>query len=95
MLQTIAIKCITILSNGEEIEKKLASRNEAANKSQAMDGVLGPNTFYVLASIAKEKNIPFNGVVDKPLLDAMINICGKNEYDESEIQRQIKDYKTD
>jgi hypothetical protein len=55
LLQSIAIKCVSILTNGEEIEKKLTSWNEVAYKSQAMDGFLGPNTFYVLASIAKEK----------------------------------------
>ena len=55
LLQALAIKCVTILANGEKIENKLASRNDVAFKSQAMDGILGPNTFYVLASIAKEK----------------------------------------
>ena len=40
-----------------------------------MDGILGPNTFYVLASIAKEKNIPFNGIVDQKLIDTIVDIC--------------------
>ena len=78
LLQALAIKCVTILANGEKIENKLASRNDVAFKSQAMDGILGPNTFYVLASIAKEKWIAFNGVADKSLLDTMINICKEN-----------------
>gem|GEM_PF-6945253 len=71
----MAIKCIKKLANGEKIEEKLKSRNGSTFKSAEMDGILGPNTFYVLASIAKDRNISFNGVVDKPLLDAMINVC--------------------
>lgn len=77
LLQTIAIKCVNIINTKESVENKLSSRNEVAYKSQAMDGILGPNTFYVLASIAKEKNISFDGVVDKPLVDQMISICGE------------------
>ena len=75
LLQALAIKCIKKLANGEKIEEKLQSRNGSTFKSAEMDGILGPNTFYVLASIAKDRNISFNGVVDKPLLDAMINVC--------------------
>ena len=75
-MQTIAIKCVQKLADNEDIESKLSSRNDTKNKSKAMDGIMGPNTFYVLASIAKEKGIKFNGIVDKTLLNEMISICG-------------------
>ncbi len=75
LLQAIAINCVKILANKDDVEKKLSSRDDLKYKSQAIDGFLGPNTFYVLASIAKEKGISFNGIVDKKLLDTMMNIC--------------------
>jgi len=40
-----------------------------------VDGILGPNTFYVLASIAKDQQVTFDGLVDETLLDKMISIC--------------------
>lgn len=76
LLQAIAIKCVNIINQSESVESKLTSRNGTSFKSASIDGIVGPNTFYVLASIAKEKGISFNGVVDKPLLAAMISICG-------------------
>ncbi len=76
LLQAIAIKCVNIINQNESVENKLTSRNGTNFKSASIDGIVGPNTFYVLASIAKEKGISFNGVVDKPLLAAMISICG-------------------
>ncbi|MCX6825476.1 MAG: hypothetical protein NTY80_04640 [candidate division SR1 bacterium] len=77
LVQAIAIKCINKINAGESVENKLTSRNGTAFKSQAIDGILGPNTFYVLASIAKEKKISFNGMIDKRLLSEMIKICGE------------------
>ena len=77
LLQTIAITCVEKINGKESVTNKLSSWNGLSFKSQAMDGILWPNTFYVLASIAKEKKISFNGSVDKPLLEAMIGICGE------------------
>jgi len=77
LLQAIAITCVEKINGKESVQNKLTSWNGLSFKSQTLDGILWPNTFYVLASIAKEKGIAFNGIVDKPLLDAMISICGE------------------
>lgn len=86
LLQTLAIKCITVLKNDEVVEDKLQQRSELGRKSDAMDGILGPNTFYVLASIAKDQGLAFNGVVDQKLIDTMVDICRTNETIPEEVQ---------
>ena len=88
LLQTLAIKCITVLKNDEVVEEKLKQRSELGRKSDAMDGIIGPNTFYVLASIAKDQGISFDWVIDQKLIDKIVDICLE---DEPEEKIQIKE----
>lgn len=89
LLQTLAIKCITVLKNDEVVEDKLKQRSELGRRSDAMDGIIGPNTFYVLASIAKDQGIAFNGVIDQKLIDKIVDICLEDEPIHEEVDEDI------
>jgi len=56
------------------------------SSSHKIDGIVWPKTFEVLASIAKEANIKFDGIIDKSLLTHIIGVC--NESGTREVQQE-------
>ncbi|MFZ2718997.1 MAG: L,D-transpeptidase [Candidatus Absconditicoccaceae bacterium] len=81
-LQILAMKCVNVMNingNTKIVEDML--KNEYIN-SWPVDGILGPNTLFVLKEISKtdlggEAMPDWNGVIGEDLLNKMLNICGE------------------
>ena len=79
-LQILAMKCVNIMNiNGNNKLVEAMLKNEYIN-SWAVDGILGPNTLFVLKEISKTElwwvaMTDWNWIVNEELLTKMLNIC--------------------